>query len=312
MIAAPVPPTTHGVAKPHRLRLMRSTRKLAALLGTTPVLLESAPPSLPSSPISAEHPLSAADAYDSDPGAASSFSHTFPPRTESPSLVHPRSPRSGSSSSSSSHGSRPSTSSGDTRPARPTLFLRHTNSVTGPRVRVDSHGWGRPATLPGTLPSPVSPTAPENEAEHRRRKMARVMRTLGERVPVDLVFPASPVTSVSDAGSDTLCEGAGAGKSSSSSSSSSSSASMFSEAFSDGDEELWVADLKALSRDRGVRSPEPTSTRPSLSSAAVSSISADKAAKNLRKRSIQRGGPGWTGEWNVDEQSLMKGLRQLK
>jgi len=40
-----------------------------------------------------------------------------------------------------------------------------------------------------TLPTPTTPKQ-QSSAEARRRKMARVMRTLGEKVPPELVFQA--------------------------------------------------------------------------------------------------------------------------
>ncbi|KAJ7075060.1 hypothetical protein B0H15DRAFT_806442 [Mycena belliarum] len=105
-----VPPTTHSLPEPQRMRLMRSTRKLGAILGATPFLVE--PPPLPthvatttSAPsVAAEHEGEHDAARDT---AALTAAHTpasrqrptlllrintAPPRTRARALSHTRSP----------------------------------------------------------------------------------------------------------------------------------------------------------------------------------------------------------------------------
>ncbi|CCM05673.1 uncharacterized protein FIBRA_07903 [Fibroporia radiculosa] len=65
--------------------------------------------------------------------------------------------------------------------------------LTDPRVRVQpptpsTATSARSGTLPVTPTTPVPPPV----TEVRRKRMAKLARTLGENIPLDLVFPPSP------------------------------------------------------------------------------------------------------------------------
>ncbi|KAJ7221168.1 hypothetical protein C8J57DRAFT_1393069 [Mycena rebaudengoi] len=152
-----MPPTTHALRQTQRTRLMRSTRKLEALLGETPRLVE--PPrghAHTSSTSSIESKRSGRIFATTGPAA--------PPRSSSLTAVE---------APSASH--EPA--------ARPLLLLR-----------LPSTPGSRPISA---LPSPLSPafgpnTPPSDPSADRRRKMAKLTRTLGQNVPPELVFQAQP------------------------------------------------------------------------------------------------------------------------
>ncbi|KAJ7835128.1 hypothetical protein B0H14DRAFT_3461608 [Mycena olivaceomarginata] len=166
MAAPMMPPTTHVLPHAQRLRLMRSTRKLGALLGETPLLV------------------------DSSPAAANSFS-----------------PAHGRSASTMSTGTKSSGRLYLSAPHSPSLCLgeSHDDScaahISRPRLLLHLPSSGRSSPVPTERGSPLSPTfslslnspvTPTFSVDtDRRRKMAKVMRTLGENVPPELVFPAS-------------------------------------------------------------------------------------------------------------------------
>ncbi|KAJ7728270.1 hypothetical protein DFH07DRAFT_998975 [Mycena maculata] len=164
-----VPPTTHAVPKPQRVRLMRSVRKLSALLGTTPFLADPREPTPTAAPVGTHErapTITSVLSFDALPAAREPESAALIPADHSSFL-------------------------------RPVLLLRINTVSPGGRPRAMSQAWGRPASLALTsgLPSPTSPKA-EGEGDSleallaaRRRKMARLTRTLGERVPPELVFP---------------------------------------------------------------------------------------------------------------------------
>ncbi|KAJ6454376.1 hypothetical protein C8R45DRAFT_1037945 [Mycena sanguinolenta] len=135
------PPTTHALPHAHRLRLMRSTRKVGELLGETPLLVETSPTSSVST-----HSRS-----------ASMFT-----------------------SEATSHGD-------SSHLARPMLLLHLPAASSSTTERTSLQSPLSP-TFSLTLNSPVTPTLP---VDTRRRKMAKLMRTLGENVPPELVFPTS-------------------------------------------------------------------------------------------------------------------------
>ncbi|KAF7360848.1 hypothetical protein MSAN_01114200 [Mycena sanguinolenta] len=136
-----MPPTTHALPHAHRLRLMRSTRKLGELLGETPLLVETLP--------------TATSSVSTHSRSASTFT-----------------------SEAASHGD-------SSHLARPMLLLHlpATSSSTAERTSVQSP---LSPTFSLTLNSPVTPTF---VVDTRRRKMAKLTRTLGENVPPELVFP---------------------------------------------------------------------------------------------------------------------------
>ncbi|KAI0062611.1 hypothetical protein BV25DRAFT_590168 [Artomyces pyxidatus] len=196
-IHIPLPPTTHALDAAQRTRVIRSARKLGAVLGTTPFYME------PNGDIVPVDTLPAS--------AVHSRSHSHPlPRPSSPigslrrwasvldihsTRITTQLPRSASidSSPSSSTVSLPTTPD----EALPLLF-----SPSPRKVPRGAAGAPRPPILrlnsfppsPSDLlrdRSPPTPTSPIL-GDARRRKMERVMRTLGEPVPQELVFARTP------------------------------------------------------------------------------------------------------------------------
>ncbi|KAJ6498422.1 hypothetical protein C8R47DRAFT_971994 [Mycena vitilis] len=316
---AAVPPTTHSLPKPQRLRLMRSTRKLTALLGTTPLLVDARDDTEPLR--TSQSPLEPIenDACPATIASILSSAECAPDETENPAaLVSVTTPT-------SAH--------------RPTLLLRM-NTVplrcSNNRRRANSQAWGRPASLASPPPSPVFPpdTDPRSGCRAdaalvaRRRKMARVTRTLGENVPPGLVF--QPDTTLSPAPSRTSVD------------------SSYSELDSPSDDEdddkpklsLDASEIRFARVSLGPldsvvelanTAPTPPSSpthsappsRPSLS------LSADRGAtatawfpysirrsvsqrRTLQQPAVMRTEPGWTGEWNQEEDAVVKRLRELK
>ncbi|KAJ7149233.1 hypothetical protein C8R43DRAFT_1128598 [Mycena crocata] len=302
---ATVPPTTHCLPKPQRLRLMRSTRKLSALLGTTPLLLDER--ETVTSPLRSQT-FASADKRASTAGSVLSFDSDFAERDPAALLPAATSPT-------SAH--------------RPTLLLRINTIPARTRGRANSQAWGRPMSF--ALPeSPTSPP-PEEDATMsgdtldealaaRRRKMARLTRTLGENVPPELVFRPIAPPSRSDASS--------------------------SDGSDDDDEDLekltpleeWaglgtkvavVPPPSAFPVDSPRTSAE--SRRPSVASDRVAapvawfpnnmrrsaSVIDCKATRRTRGKSMsasvmKRQETGWTGEWNQEEKDVLKALRELK
>lgn len=175
------PPTTNKLDAVQRARVMRYSRKLGAVLGTTPFLLESCGSTVPVT-------LSRLDS-----------------RTKRHHRHHERSvfdePRSSTESLLSTTESDDSSVESDvplvvtTKPhnlggkPRPVIFL---DAV--PLSSSDSRVQATPRlTRSPSLDIPPTPTTPTqaSSVEARRRKMARVMRTLGENVPPELVFQPS-------------------------------------------------------------------------------------------------------------------------
>ena len=193
------PPTTNKLDAVQRARVMRYSRKLGAVLGTTPFLLESCGSTVPATiyPASRRHNSTRSHTKRHHHRQRSDFDD--PPRASSES-----SPLPFSATASSSKDSLLSTSSsvepdvpvmlatkshraGAT--PRPLIFLDTvTLSSSDTRVQATPRLTCSPSL--DTLPTPTTPKQ-LGTAEARRRKMARVMRTLGEKVPPELVFQAS-------------------------------------------------------------------------------------------------------------------------
>lgn len=302
--AAVLPPTTHALPKPQRLRLMRSTRKLSALLGTTPLLVDPRrdPPRTSESPLeplldNQPRPPPIAAILVSNP-----LLDSIDDRRPSASLVPVATHESGT---------------------RPTLLLR-INTVPprcNSRRGSNSHSWGRPASLVSPLPSPVFPTQNKEAvndavlAAARRKKMARVARILGENVPLELVFPdgslalmRSPRTSVDSSESEEAVVMKKKTKSSSL-------------------DEVRFANVVLRPKDApfltaAVPATEPPSTRPAVSSVdrVWSPYGVRRSMSQQRRDSHNHGRPvvvmrtelGWTGEWNQEERAVLKGLRELR
>ncbi|KAJ6541720.1 hypothetical protein B0H19DRAFT_1268684 [Mycena capillaripes] len=164
---ATLPPTTHALPRTHRQHLIQSTRKLGALLGETPLLLE------PRGYHSANSSISSISSVNSDDSIASKrsgriYADAPPPRSSSLAPIDP---------SIKSTVSR--TPASDRHGPRPLLLLR----LASPR--------------PVSMASPISPSFPISPMTptfvvDRRKKMAKLVRTLGANVPPELVFSAVP------------------------------------------------------------------------------------------------------------------------
>ncbi|KAH7913246.1 hypothetical protein BJ138DRAFT_1146468 [Hygrophoropsis aurantiaca] len=200
------PPTSHTLDAAQRTRLMRSTRKLGAVLGTTPYLLEDDMPLtctiLPIGPGADAKKLKR---------QGSIFTHTqtqsvtsFNSTTSSSIYSHNSSPSIVSLPNSFGHSSESlivppglNPSSRKTKNQNRPLYLRLNTVPVSPS---DSR-------FAPSLPSTPSPHEPSNAsvfpptpctpsftqpsaAEIRRKRMAKLARHLGENVPTELVFPA--------------------------------------------------------------------------------------------------------------------------
>ncbi|KAI0768771.1 hypothetical protein BD413DRAFT_561288 [Trametes elegans] len=242
------PPTSNKLDARQRNRLIRTTRKLGAVLGTTPQLFEHDPttPTFAALPIGIparstprRSPLRKTSAYakrrqgsvfqvppcvyDSESSASSSASSLFLPR---PSVDSTTSVDSASSlpqdRSFTRHVREKSRTKGKRAPQLPTPLVLRLNAVplppSDPRVqpitpdtsttivfatpsaasavftpltptsRSVSTSRSRPranAMLPTTPTTPVTPTATET----RRRRLAKLKRTLGDNVPPELILP---------------------------------------------------------------------------------------------------------------------------
>jgi len=189
------PPTSNKLDAVQRARMMRYSRKLGAVLGTTPFLLESCGSTMPATLYPPSRHSSTRSHLKRQHRQRSDFDDQ--PRASSESL-----PVSFSLTASSSSDSLLSTSdlsveshvplaTRSDRPGatpRPLIFLD-----TVPVSSSDTCVQATPRlTRSSSLDVPLTPTTPKaSTAEARRRKMARVMRTLGEKVPPELVFQAS-------------------------------------------------------------------------------------------------------------------------
>ncbi len=186
------PPTTNKLDAMQRARVMRYSRKLGAVLGTTPFLLESCGSTVPAT-------LCSASRHDKTRPRVKRHHHQHSdfddhPRASTESLpLAPFSHTASSSKESLLSTSESSVESGvvetrSRRPPRPLILLDAVPlSSSDPRVQATPR-----LTRPSSLDIPPTPTTPKQQstAEARRRKMARVMRTLGEKVPPELVFQA--------------------------------------------------------------------------------------------------------------------------
>ena len=204
------PPTTNNLDAAQRARVMRSSRKLGAVLGTTPFLLESCggtvsmsatlhpatkyrdarTPTRPSHVNRYHRKCSVLDGTSSDGFETSSlvsFSRVAASSQES--LLH-------ASNSSTEDLPAPMVLAARSQSKRAgnsthPLVLR-LNTTPDPRVQpipVPLSPLSSNADVPRTPATPVE----LSRAEARRRKMARVVRTLGEKVPPELVFQPSDI-----------------------------------------------------------------------------------------------------------------------
>jgi len=207
----PPPPTSNHLDFNQKSRLIKSTRKLGQVLGTTPYLLET--PSelpitlLPIGPRTASPAPSTTSSFESIKSIKrfrrqgsifqkSTIVHSASSSTSSLSLP-------GNMSSSSldlpcTHTTSVGRRSRDAN--RPPPLILHLNPVV---VSPDDHRIVKSQLSPSPTPLapafddfPMSPTTPtpdtfllQKEADAKRRKMDKINRTFGENVPTELVFP---------------------------------------------------------------------------------------------------------------------------
>ncbi|KAF9652759.1 hypothetical protein BDM02DRAFT_3108873 [Thelephora ganbajun] len=208
----PPPPTSNYLDFNQKSRLIKSTRKLGQVLGTTPYLLET-PAELPITllPIGPR-------TNSPTPSTSSAESVKLIKRSRRQGSIFQYSPIVHSASSSASSLSLPgnvSSSSVDlpsTHSApvsrrskdanRPPPLVLHLNPVM---VSPDDHRIRKPQLSPLPTPlapvvdgfpmSPMTPTSNalfyrKKEVDAKRKKMNKVNRTFGENVPTELIFPA--------------------------------------------------------------------------------------------------------------------------
>ncbi|KAJ7478402.1 hypothetical protein FB451DRAFT_1452917 [Mycena latifolia] len=153
--AQDVPPTTHTIGHAERARLVRSMRKVSAVLGETPLIETTGPtPGLLA-------PSAASTKRGFFYHASASLSSLALPFTKSESHA-------------------PATPASDERPA---LFLRLPDTFTPLPSPLSP-------TFSPTLMSPTTPPPTVVDHEGRRLRMAKVARTLGESVPPALILSA--------------------------------------------------------------------------------------------------------------------------
>jgi len=191
-----LPPTINTLNSQQRLRLMRSTRKLGAVLGTTPYLLENdmsfaiLPLGKSTSrtlkrqgSIFTHHQTSSLSVT----STSTSSSHYPSPSVSSVTLPQSVAP------STQSTESLPMNPPGLSRTRRhrsgdkvPQLYLRlNTVPVSPTDSRVASSLPPTPCTP--SPPTPITPFVPDI-TEIRRKRMAKLARHLGENIPAELVF----------------------------------------------------------------------------------------------------------------------------
>ncbi|KAJ6541214.1 hypothetical protein DFH09DRAFT_1282794 [Mycena vulgaris] len=292
---ATLPPTTHSVPKSQRVRLMRSTRKLSAVLGITPFLVDPREPArvslLEPAP---ERPTTITSVLSVDSSLPAE-------RERDPAALVP------------------AATPASTR--RPTLLLRINTIPPRGRPRAASQAWGRPASSAGL--SPASPdgssaVGPLDEVlAARRKKVARLARTLGESVPLELVFPTPRPTLASA----TEGEKRDVARSSleklpldvlqvtappsafplpRTSDVSSISSGRPSTASS---ERAWFP--YTMRRTSNAQAPTPAPRR-----ASVAGHQAERSG--WRARGMKRTEMNWEGEWNQEPRAVVKALRELK
>ncbi|KAJ7123367.1 hypothetical protein C8R44DRAFT_875573 [Mycena epipterygia] len=303
---ATLPPTTHTLPKPQRLRLMRSTRKLSALLGTTPLLIDPREP-MPALPLLEPVPVSDRGSI----ASALSFDSACSTPTGAPAAL------------------LPAPAEGPTSAGRPTLLLRiNTIPPRTLRGRSNSQAWGRPASMTTSPPSPLSDAESVSDdvvLAARRKKMARLARTLGENVPLALVFPPLPEKPAHQVSLDVrLRDSLDSDRASIEEKGALSKPSL--------EKALPPSAFALPSAPSSFTLPgePPSRTRLSTSSEHASTGASDRTwIPHIKRRStgptvqapvqrrqveahVQRRGAGWTGEWNQEEEAVAKGLRELK
>ena len=227
MNACAPPPTFNTLDSRQRTRLIRSTRKLGAVLGTTPQLVECDRPLSPPT-TSAPQPPPCRPKHDRKrrQGSIFDFAPSAPPFTydyasssassSASSLALSRSSLDSDESAMSTHSLptlptpksfarhvREKSRSKGKRAPLPTPLVLRLNAVplppSDPRVQPitpDTAATLKTATLapPSASALPLTPTTPHTPStptatETRRKRLAKLKRTLGENVPAELIAP---------------------------------------------------------------------------------------------------------------------------
>lgn len=208
----PPPPTSNHLDLNQKSRLIKSTRKLGQVLGTTPYLLET-PTELPIHFPLIESRTSSPTPSTSSTSSAESIKSVKRSRRQGSIFKHSPIIHSASSSTSSlsltgdmppssvelpsTHLAPASRRSKDTH--RPPPLVLHLNPVM---VSPDDHRIGKAQLSPLATPPvfddfPMSPMTPTSNASYhqkrvadaKRKKMDKINRTFGETVPTELIFP---------------------------------------------------------------------------------------------------------------------------
>jgi hypothetical protein len=205
----PPPPTTNKLDAAQRARVMRSSRKVGAVLGTTPFLLESCGSTVPVTLHRAATQLDTSRSHSRTQLSRAKHRHrhysVFEEGRASSESLPPLLPSQASSSSNESLLSiSDSSAEGGETTVPLMLAVKSLHPGVNPRPLILVNSEPRPSShsrVPSITPSPLSPsfdtpstpTTPIelSRVEARRRKMARVVRTLGENVPPELVFHPS-------------------------------------------------------------------------------------------------------------------------
>ena len=200
-----LPPTSNLLNSQQRTRLIRSTRKLGAVLGTTPYLLEhdTAFTILPLGKTTSRVLKRQGSIFTHKQPSSSSITSTsttssqFPsPSTSSVNL--PRSIIPGTQSTESRPTNPPGLSSSQKRRPRdkpPQLYLQLNTIPLAPVNDCFASSLSPPPTPYASPPTPTTPTTPVPDLiEIRRKRMAKLARHLGEKIPLELVLTPEPVT----------------------------------------------------------------------------------------------------------------------
>ena len=208
------PPTSNDLDFNQKSRLIKSTRKLGQVLGTTPYLLET-----PSEHTISFLPIGSRTSSPTPSTTSTSSAESMKPIKKSrrqgsifryPQMIHSAS----SSASSLSLPGNMSSSTVDLPSTRSTPVSRRSNDTNRPPplvlhlnpvvVSPDDHRIRKPQLSPLLSPLapanddfPMSPTTPtsnafyhqKKDADAKRKKMSKLNRTFGENVPAELIFP---------------------------------------------------------------------------------------------------------------------------
>lgn len=198
-----LPPTTNVLNSQQRTRLIRSTRKLGAVLGTTPYLLESdtsftmLPLTKTTSRVLKRQGSIFTHHQVSSLSVASTFTSTTSshhPSSSASSIMLPLPVAPGISNANLLPMNPPGLST--TRKRRsgdkvPQLYLRLDTVPVSPTDQRAASSLSPCTPLTPLTPTPLTPTVPDAVGIHRKR-LAKLTHHLGENIPVELVFPTEP------------------------------------------------------------------------------------------------------------------------